>query len=322
MLAFTFFYGWHKLVVPENAKQLRVALVQANVLTRDNMPVVDQEKHLRAYEGLTREAAVSRPNLIVWPASSLPAPIRYSRLVNFNVRRLAIETKSYLLVGGAGMEKFGPLREGFLPFSNSEFLIAPSGRIVEQYDKIRLTPFNEYLPLQGRIRWPKWITTLKESFAPGEGYTLFQVSEAKFGTPICWENMFPDLFSRFVRDGAQFMVSVTNEGFFGCTAAPYQSFAINIFRAVENRVAIVRSATTGISAFISPNGEIIERVQNNNGKDLFVSGFLVKDIPLSNHKTFYTVYGDIFAYVAIVFGVFMIAASLLKQKRSRSQPRI
>ena len=118
------------------------------------------------------------------------------------------------------------------------------------------------------------------------------------------------------------MVSVTNEGFFGRTSAPYQTLASNVFRAVENRVAIVRSATTGVSAFINPNGEIIERVQNSDGRDLFVSGFLVRDIPLSNHKTFYTVYGDIFAYVAIVFAAFMIAASLLKQKRSRSQPRI
>ena len=190
MLVFTFSYGWYKLATQGNGKQLRVALVQANLLTWDNMTAVDQQKHLQGYEALTREAAVSRPDLIVWPASSLPAPIRYSRFVNFSVRRLAIETKSYLLVGGAGMEKFGPLREGFLPFSNSEFLIAPSGRIVGQYDKIRLTPFNEYLPLQGRIQWPKWITTLKESFVPGKEYTLFEVSGIKFGTPICSENMF------------------------------------------------------------------------------------------------------------------------------------
>ena len=313
-LGVTLVYGWYKLSLPESENRLRVALVQANVLTWDNMPVVDQEKHLQAYEGLTREVAVSRPDLIVWPSSSLPAPIRYSRLVNFNVRRLAIETKSYLLVGGAGMDKFGPSKDGFLPFSNTEFLIAPNGRIVAEYNKIRLLPFNEYLPLQGIITWPEWITSLKKSFVAGEEYTLFEVSGEKFGTPICWENMFPDLFSRFVKEGAHFMVSVTNEGFFKQTAAPYQSLAMNAFRAVENRVAVVRSAATGISAFINSNGEIVERVQNSDGKDLFVSGILIRDIPVSKSKSFYTIYGDIFAYFAIIFAVLMIVVSLLRKR--------
>lgn len=126
--------------------------------------------------------------------------------------------------------------------------------------------------------------------------------------------MFPDLFGRFVKDGAQFMVSVTNEGFFGKTSAPYQSLAINVFRAVENRIAVVRSATTGISAFINPNGEIVERVEDIAGRDIFVSGFRVRDIPLSNKKTFYTVYGDIFTYVVIGITVLMILASFFKQK--------
>ncbi|MBA7674590.1 Apolipoprotein N-acyltransferase [subsurface metagenome] len=224
-------------------------------------------------------------------------------------------------MGGAGYEKCKPRKEGYLPYSNSEFLISPSGRLEAQYNKIRLLPFNEYVPFKGKITWPKWITTVKESFLPGESYTLFQVSGAKFGTPICWENMFPDFFRRFVLDGANLMVSVTNEGFFGRTAAPHQTLAMNVFRAVENRVAVVRAAPTGISAFINPSGEIVDRVRDGNGKDLFVSGFLVRDVPLSNTKTFYTMYGDIFAYVVIGMAGLIIVASLLTQKWSVFRPR-
>ena len=110
------------------------------------------------------------------------------------------------------------------------------------------------------------------------------------------------------------MVSVTNEGFFGRNSAPYQSLALNIFRAVENRVAIARSSSTGISAFINQYGEIVERVRDSNGNDLFVSGILVRDVPLSDHKTFYTVYGDIFAYVVIGMAAFVILTSLYAQK--------
>ena len=133
---------------------------------------------------------------------------------------------------------------------------------------------------------------------PGNSYTLFQVSGARFGAPICWESQFPDLFRRFVRDGAQFMVSVTNEGAFGATSGPHQTLAMNVFRAVENRVAIARAATTGVSAFIDSKGKIVARVRDASGKDLFVPGVLVWDVPLSRRTTFYTLYGDVFAQVA------------------------
>jgi apolipoprotein N-acyltransferase len=314
LLVLTFFYGWHEMGAPEGGKHLRVAVVQASVVARDNMPLADQAKHLRPYRQLTTEAAMKEPGLIVWPASSLPAPIRGSRLVRYTTRELARETGSYLLVGGAGREKLEHPEEPYQSYANSEFLISPSGRVTGQYNKIWLLPFNEYLPLQGKITWPGWITTLRTSFLPGKEYTLFQVLGARFGTPICWENMFPALFRRFVRDGAQFMISVTNEAFMGPTAGPYQSLAINVFRAVENRVAIVRASPTGVSCFISPNGEIVERVKDSNGKDLFVAGFLVRDVPLSSNKTFYTVYGDIFAWGVISVAALIIVACLFPKK--------
>jgi apolipoprotein N-acyltransferase len=311
-LGFTFFYGWHRLSEADSTRYLRVALIQANLLARNYMPVKEQVVHLNMYRQLTVKALQERPDLIVWPASSLPAPIS-SRLVRFVTARLARETGSYLLVGGSGHEKDKERQEGDLPYSNSEFLISPYGHLERQYNKIRLLAFNEYLPLQGIFRWPKWVTTIQGSFIPGNEYTLFQVSGATFGAPICWENMFPDFFRRFVKDGADFMVSVTNEGFFGPPSAPYyQSLAINVFRAVENRVAIVRSATTGVSCVIHTNGKIIERIRDGNGKDLGVSGFLLRDIPLSNKKTFYTLYGDIFAYITIGLAILVILVSLIQ----------
>jgi apolipoprotein N-acyltransferase len=258
----------------------------------------------------------------VWPASSLPAAISVSRLVRYTIVQLARETGSYLLVGGAGYEKLEQPKDGNPSYSNSEFLISPSGHLKGQYNKIRLLPFNEYVPLDGKIAWPRMITTIQKSFLPGESYTIFKVKDARFGSPICWENLFPDLFRRFVKDGANFMVSATNEGFYGPTAAPYQTLAMNIFRAIENRVAIARSATTGVSAFIDANGKIVERVQDSSGKDLFVSGFLVRDIPLSSKKTFYTLYGDVFAYVligvAVLSVMFSIVAHRLSGHRSRT----
>ncbi len=315
----TLSYGFVRLAAPDGRGHLRVAVVQANVLTRDRMSSQEQIEHLSAYDRLTREAAKERPDLIVWPSSSLPGPLE-SRVSSVIVRRAARDTGTYLLVGGAGGDKFTPARDGLLPYSNSELLVAPSGRVEGQYNKIRLTPFNEYVPLRGTIQLPGWITTLKASFAAGADYTLFQIGEARFGAPICWENTFPDAFRRFVRDGANFMVSVTNEGFFGHTAGPYQTLAMNVFRAVENRVTIARAATTGVSGFISPKGEVLERVMDSEGRDLFVSGVVVRDVPLSDTKTFYTLYGDVFAHVLIAVAAASIFVALLARRKPVNAP--
>jgi apolipoprotein N-acyltransferase len=316
-------YGWHRLGEPETGDHLRIAVVQANLVPRIGMTGPERLAHLQEYGRLTHEAAGRRPDLIVWPSSSLPAPYAFRRVSGF-VTRLARETETYLLVGGAGGEKFGPREPGYLPYSNSEFLISPAGRAEAQYDKIHLTPFDEYLPFQRTIRWPRWITSLQESYVAGSRYTLFEVRQARFGAPICWENMFADHFRRFVRDGARFMVSVTNEGFFGHTSAPYQTLAMNVFRAVENRVAVVRAATTGVSAVIEPNGRISGRVAGPDGRDTFVAGFLVRDIPLARARTFYTLYGDVFAYAAVAASVAMLLLPLrarLASPRARSADR-
>jgi len=314
MLTVVVAYGFFKLGEVEGSRRLRVAVVQANLLTHNRMSVEQQIDHRRAYDRLTREAAQARPELIIWPSSSLPGPLN-SRISSILVRRLARDTGTYVLVGGAGGDKFTPARDGQLPYSNSEFLIALSGQTEGQYNKIRLTPFSEFVPLRGTVHWPGWLTTLKDSFVAGTEYTLFQIGETRFGTPICWENTFADVFRRFVRDGAHFMVSVTNEAFLGDTSGPYQTLAMNVFRAVENRVTIARAATTGVSGFISSKGEVLERVTDGRGRDLFVSGVVVRDVPLATTKTFYTLHGDVFAQSMIAVAAASLLAAFVIRKR-------
>ena len=306
-------YGWYRMASTESRRHIRVAIVQANAIVRDNMPLGEQFGVLEAYGRLSKEAARSRPDLILWPSTSIPAPIT-SRLVRIAVPRIARENGAHLLVGGAGHEKDRPRREGDTPYSNSEFLFSPGGFLEAQYNKMRLLPFNEYLPLQGKFRWPGWVTRLSGSFIPGTEYTIFRVGEGRFGAPICWENMFPRLFSRFVRDGANFMVIVTNEAFAGDTPEPYHSLAVNVFRAVENRVAVARAAVTGISCFIEPDGAIVQRIQNRDGKDLYVSGWQVRDLSLADQRTFYTAYGDLFVY-----GAFGVGALILLRTRGAAR---
>jgi apolipoprotein N-acyltransferase len=110
------------------------------------------------------------------------------------------------------------------------------------------------------------------------------------------------------------MINITNEGWFGDTAAPYQLAAVNVFRAVENRVYIARAANTGISCFIDPFGRIFGRVNKNN-RDTFVEGFLTEEIRLSHTRTFYTIYGDVFVVTNMIMIAFMAIACFFKGRR-------
>lgn len=193
-------------------------------------------------------------------------------------------------------------------YANTEFLLFPGTAPAVRYHKQKLVPFNEYLPLEGRVRWPRWITTLQTSFTPGKEYTLFSLGDARFGVPICWESLFPDLFRKFVKEGAQFMINVTNEAYMGNSAGPYQTHAMNVFRAVENRVTLARVSATGITAFIGPDGRVLDMVRDENGKEIFVEGILVRGIPLSEEKPFYTRYGDLFAWTMILASLIVVGA--------------
>jgi len=136
------------------------------------------------------------------------------------------------------------------------------------------------------------------------------MGKARFGVLICWENMFPELFREIASKGVQFMVSMTNEGFTKNSVGHYQMLAVNVFRAVENRVSIIRTASTGVSCIIEPNGRIVDRVMDGTARDVDVEGYLVGHIPLTSERSLYNQYGDWFVYVISVMIIGMIIWSL------------
>jgi apolipoprotein N-acyltransferase len=317
VMTITVVYGVYRLAQrPEPVSHIRVAIIQPNLPVHGGMSPREQGLHLAAYERLTKQAAARGPALTIWPSASLPAPLT-SPGVRLYVGDVARRSSTHLLVGGAGGEKLAPARPGMVPYSNSEVLLSPSGAVEGQYNKMRLTPFTETVPLQGVVRWPRWVTTVQKGFTPGGDHTIFRVHAARFGTPICWESAFPTLFRRFVRDGANMMVSVTNEGAFGDSAGPHQALAMVVFRAVENRVAIARAATTGVSAIIDARGRMVAKVLDARNRDIFVPGVLVHDLPLFEAKTFYTVHGDVFAGLAIVLAAIAMAITVVRAAPSR-----
>jgi apolipoprotein N-acyltransferase len=243
--------------------------------------------------------------LIVWPEAA--APLVYGRHAHEKkyLRQTARDANSYLLFGVIGKHdvKQGP------KFTNSAYLLGPDGEETGRYDKMHLLPFGEYVPLPKLLFFVNKLVPVIGTFKPGERAELFDAAQGKFGVLICFEVIFPRVVRRM--KNAQFLVNITNDAWFGETAASEQHLSMVAFRAVEFRVPIVRSANTGISALIDPTGAI--RARSPLFEDWIHADVisLKKDAPSA-----YARVGDMFAYICVFFSV---AAVLLFRSRRGSR---
>ncbi len=266
------------------AASFPVALVQGNIDQAIKLDPVYQQDTLEVYADLTRRAAPGS-RLIVWPEAAVPAYVHYEPWVLAWLSRLAAEVGTPLLVGAPDARE----DDRATRFLNSAFLVEPSG-LRARYDKMHLVPFGEYVPLKGLLFFVEAIAAEIGDFTPGRERVIFPLQGAPFGTVICYEVIFPALFRGFVREGARFMVNITNDAWFGDSGGPLQHLAMVPLRAVENGVAVARAANTGVSALIHPSGRIEPQL------GLFRRGVLRVGVPLRAGETFYTRYGDVFAY--------------------------
>jgi apolipoprotein N-acyltransferase len=250
---------------------------------------------------LTRRAGRGRPALIVWPETSVPTLLRRDPAALSALAHLSREVGAGLLVGSLDAEEASVPR-----YRNTAFLLDERG-IANRYDKIQLVPFGEYVPLSGVIGfvrgWAEFIADLE----PGSRSVVFSGPPAPFGTVICYEGIFPALVRRFTKDGARFMVNMTNDGWFGRTAGPLQHLAMYPFRAVEHRVSVVRAANTGVSAVIAPSGAVVRSLP------LFARGVLEHRVPLRRGETLYTRLGDWLAHLSATVSAVVLGAAAVRR---------
>ena len=318
VLGISLVYGFSLLDKGSEGERLSISVIQPNIPQGIKWKREFRKQNLDRHVRLTKEAAINQDvSLIIWPESAVRGPIGQNSFLSKSIFSLAKETKAHLLIGSSQRPKFGPQEFRLRSRSNNAILISPKGRMEGQYQKIRLLPFGEYLPYRDTLPWPSRLISKIGNYIPGNEYTIFEVNGVRFGALICWESLFPGLVRQFVKRGADLMVNITNEAWFGETAVPYQFMAITVFRAVENRVPLARAANTGISCFIDPFGRVTGRVVDNN-KDIFVEGYLTQEIPVSHGMTFYTRYGDVLAFVCIAFSLSLVLWSALRAIRGVS----
>ena len=326
-------YGVMRLRSVFTGERLRVAVIQGNIPQTEKWDRKFREGILEKYNKLTREAAKERPGLVIWPETSVPAFLELEKDVSDRIRDLARTIRAPILVGAPSedMKAQGTLY-------NSAVLFGEDGMYIGQYNKVHLVPFGEYVPF-------KRVLSFVERFAPspigdfssGKDFTVLSfvmarrfdgggtrwklMKKVRFSCLICFEDIFPELARRFVRSGANFLVNITNDAWFKRSSAPYQHAESSVFRAVENRVSVVRAANTGYSCFIDQKGEITASV-GAGGRHIFVDGFKVHDIILSRAKTLYNKYGDVFAYACICIALVYLFGAIIAIERTATSELI
>ena len=304
-------YGYGKMravdqQMPHQAS-LEVGLVQGNIDQSIKWDESFQKETLKIYERLSFKVAEGKPNLIIWPETATPFFFQDEKEYQPMVFDISKKTNAFLLFGSPSYK----IEKGKVNHYNSAFMISPSGELVGKYDKIHLVPYGEYVPLGELIS----LGSLGEgigNFKSGKRIFNFSLPQGKFGVLICFEIIFPDLCRRFVREGADFLVTITNDAWFGKTSAPYQHLSIATFRAIENRVFIARAANTGITAFIDPKGKILKQ------GGIFTQEAMTESIHLSKNKTFYTLYGDVFAWICSGCTILLLVFPFNQKRKNRT----
>jgi len=269
----------------EVAPKRMVSLVQGNIDQSMKWVASFQGETLKRYGTLSLEALRDRPDLMIWPETALPFYFLHDEALTARVLELVRTCRVYFLVGSPSFQTDG----SEIHYYNSAFLLGPSGDVLGKYDKVHLVPYGEYVPLKRFFPFLGKIVEAVGNFESGEKGQVLSLNTEKLGVLICFEVIFPGLARAMAQNGAQLLVNITNDAWFGTSSAPYQHLSMAVFRAVENHRAVARAANTGISAFIDPVGRLLDETP------LFRQAVRTRAMPVMDQKTFYTSYGDLFA---------------------------
>ncbi|MEC4676369.1 MAG: apolipoprotein N-acyltransferase [Nitrospirota bacterium] len=297
LLILTFGYGTWRLGQDRPGGVVKVGVIQGNIEQDKKWEPLYQKEVLDTYIGLSGEVAGPSPDLVIWPETALPFIFGYDAENTAKLLDFQKGLGSYLLFGSITVK--AETGEGPL-LANSALLLDPEGKIVYKYDKIHLVPFGEYVPLKRILFFLNKMVAGIGDYAPGDQYLKAETEFGDFATLICYEIIFPGMVRKFYTSGGDFMVTITNDAWFGKTAGPYQHFSMAVFRAIENRKPLVRAANTGVSGFIDSSGRILARTS------LFQRQILTGGIKTDGTMTVYTKYGDLFSYLCIVMSVILI----------------
>jgi apolipoprotein N-acyltransferase len=286
-------------------RQLTVALVQPSIPQTLIWDTNANAARFKEVLTLSEQALESKPELLVWPESAVPELSVENQQA---MTRLVARHKAWLIFSADDVELAS---SGETNYYNSSFLLSPSGVLEGIYHKMRLVIFGEYVPLSRWLPFLKWLTPIEGGYSPGRTAAQFVLTNppAKTSVLICFEDVFPQEARRHVEPDTDFLINVTNDGWFGEGAAQRQQAASARFRAVENGVPLLRCSNNGLTCWIDAQGRM--RQIENAGGSIYGRGFITPRIPLrgpnEHGRTFYNRYGDWFGWsCCVVAGIFLL----------------
>ncbi len=289
--------GGFLMLGPYNRGNIRVAVLQNQWDFSPPLTPLKAQKVLEEYESIGEKAVGEGVDLLVFPETTIPY-IHLSEAYWQNYVKGLSSRWGAWLVFSATWEERGR-------FYNSVFSISPQGKIL-RYDKIHLVPFGEYNPVPFLRRIIPRIAMEIGDFSPGKKIVLLRFQGEKFASPVCYEAIFPELVRRMVRKGAEFIVNVTNDAWYGRTSAPWQHFYQARLRAVENRRYMVRAASSGISAIIDPYGRILAKTE------IYRTEFIKGSISPDSSMTPYTLTGQYQRLFYPIFSLLLLVLLMVK----------
>ena len=282
-----------ELAAAPQAKPLRVALIQGNIPQGEKWDPQLSERNFQVHLDLSREAAKDHPDLILWPEAAIPGSFEYQHEYYDPLIALVKELNVPMVVGGIGLAPIEGQRR--FRYYNSVFVLTPEQGFVERYDKSVLVPFGEYVPLRSVFGFLSAVATTlanMEDITPGSaprplhGLTGLAPRYVPVAL-ICYEAVYPELVRETALEGANLLLNLTNDAWYGFSSGPDQFLAIAAMRSAELGLPMMRAANTGVSAVIDARGEVVTRTA------LFERTQLVVPVPPRlSAPTWFTRWGD------------------------------
>jgi apolipoprotein N-acyltransferase len=311
------FGAWriHQLSTAPPQGSLKVAMVQGDIPQSLKWDPKFLETSFEIYREQSEAAAQHGADLIVWPEAAAafffqpndryPAQFVSDAAYRQQLLDLAARIGEPILFGAPALG----VEDNRIGFYNRAYLVSSAGKVEGWYDKIQLVPFGEYVPLRkflgGLVN--RVVVGFGDMFA-GREQTLFKVHGAKLAVLICYESVFPNLTRTAVKRGANLLINITNDAWYGKSSAPYQLLAMAAMRSVETKVPMVRVANTGISAVIQPDGTITARTA------LFKRGTEAEHVYWRQEKTVYAQVGDVFAETCLALMLVALGIAFVRRR--------
>ena len=337
MLVAVFVFGFSKLREPvKDGPTLRVTLIQPSIPQTMIWKESESTNRFNQLVALTSQALTNETDLLLWPEAAVPKMIRYDETTFRAITGLASSNHVWMIMGSDDAEppRNGSTNAADADYFNSSFLVGPEGKLVNVYHKRNLVIFGEYIPLVRWLPFIKWFTPITGGFTAGEKVVPFELERwgerprepegpqlsgssgasphqpIRTATLICFEDVFAQLVPEYVDDDTDFLINLTNDGWFGEGAEQWQHAAAGVFRAVENNVPLARCCNNGLTCWIDSRGRL-QQVFHDQSGSVYGAGVMTAQIPVlapgeKREPTFYNRHGDWFGWGCVMITTVVI----------------